>query len=256
MADQGDDHGYLERAEVTDPRTIDLVEYEHRARYLWAAEVLGGGEILDVACGTGHGSEILARLGPVTGIDVAPEAVERARGRTTGTFIEASVPPIPLDTDGFDAIVSFETIEHIEEDGQLVAEFSRVLKPGGVLLISSPNSAVTSPDGEVGNQFHVREYTLAELKALLVGHGFEVVDVLGQGRQTSGRARKLIRSVLWRTRLLGRASETWRRFVFDRAMDRAITPATDDERPEYWVLRCRANERREDAGQNAPVREP
>lgn len=242
MKGGGDAHdGYLERAEVTNPHTIDLIEYEHRARYLWAADLMDrGGQILDVACGTGHGSEVLAGRGAVTGIDVAPEAIERARGRTEGTFIESSVPPVPLDSDAVDAIVSFETIEHIAEDAQLIDEFSRVLKVGGTLLISSPNSAVTSPDGEVGNQFHVREYTLAELEDLLTGHGFRVVKVFGQGRQTSGRLQRLIRSVLWRTRFVGRYAEPWRRFVFDRVMDRAITPATAQHRPEYWVLYCRA----------------
>lgn len=183
---------------------------------------------------------MLAESGVVTGIDIAPEAVERARSRTEGTFIECAVPPIPLEDDSFDAVVSFETIEHIEDDAKLIDEFSRVLKPGGALLISSPNSAVTSPDGVVGNQFHVREYTYDELDSLLAGHGFEVVDVYGQGRRASGRAQQMMRSLLWRTRALGRPIEPWRLFIFDRVMDRAITPATKSERPEYWVFECRA----------------
>lgn len=233
-----DSHGYLERAEVTNPRTIDLVQYEHRARYLWAADILGhGGAILDVACGTGHGSEVLAHRGSVTGIDIDAGAVQTAKSRAGGTFIQSSVPPIPLGSCTFDAVVSFETIEHIGPDAELISEFARVLRPGGSLIISSPNRAVTSPDGEIGNQFHVREYTLSELTALVTEKGFEVVEILGQGRGVEG-SRQLMRSVLWRTRIFGRPFEPWRRLIFDRVMDRAVTAATADERPEYWILRC------------------
>lgn len=115
---------------------------------------------------------MLAARGSVTGVDIDAEAVERASSRTDGTFIQSSVPPIPLDSGVFDSVVSFETIEHIEPDAELISEFARVLKPGGDLIISSPNRAVTSPDGEIGNQFHVREYTLKELQDLVIERGF------------------------------------------------------------------------------------
>lgn len=146
---------------------------------------------------------------------------------------------MPLGVDAVDAVISFETIEHIEDDEDLIDEFSRVLRPGGTLFISSPNSKVTSPDGEVGNQFHVREYTLEELTTLVTGHGFEVEGVFGQGRRTSGPMHRLVRSGMWRTRALGRFSGFWRRLIFDRVMDRAVSPAAVDEAPEYWILRCR-----------------
>lgn len=77
--------GYLERAEVTNPRTVDLLEYEHRARYEWAVDQLTeGADVLDIACGTGHGSALIAKRARVTGVDYAPEALKRARSRTGG----------------------------------------------------------------------------------------------------------------------------------------------------------------------------
>lgn len=231
---------YLERAEVTDPRTTDLLEYEHRARYEWAVKQLRpGAEVLDIACGTGHGSELIASVASVTGVDYAEEAIERADARSDGTFIKAEVPPIPLGDESFDAIVSFETIEHIERDGDLIAEFARVLKDEGVLIISSPNAEIFSPDGEVGSEFHFREYELGPFEKLLEAHGFEVLEVLGQGRELTSSRDIWRRRVLLRFRGGARFSERFRRYLFDEILDRAVRPMERDERPAYWVLRCR-----------------
>src|SRR5271169_1692250 len=90
------------------PRTH--TELDHRGLYLWASGRVHG-DVLDVACGTGHGSELLARHATVTGLDSSQQAIGRAAARTTGDFRLATVPPIPFPNDTFNAVVTFETIE-------------------------------------------------------------------------------------------------------------------------------------------------
>lgn len=150
---------------------------------------------------------------------------------------------MPLEDAGFDAIVSFETIEHIEQDQTLVAEFVRLLRPGGLLLISSPNAEIFSPDGEVGSEFHFREYDLASFEKLIREPGFEIIEVLGQGRELTSVGAIWRRRVLLRLKAVGRVSERFRRYLFDDILDRAVRPCERDERPAYWVLKCRLVER-------------
>lgn len=125
------DSTYLERVDVREDRPLDVNQFEHRSRYLWAAGLIPGGEVLDVACGTGHGSEVLARNASVTGIDRDPGAVQLARERCEGTFLQAAVPPLPLGDNCVDAVTCFETIEHIQDDAEFISELARVLRPGG-----------------------------------------------------------------------------------------------------------------------------
>lgn len=154
-------------------------ECEHLARYLWATRRVRG-DILDLACGTGYGAKLLARVATVTGVDRDERAVALARARARGTFVVAEVPPIPLPAASFDAAVCFETVEHVPDDLDLIREFRRVLRSTGQLLISTPNAEVSAPGGQSSNQWHVREYTLASLSALLVDGGFEISAVFGQ----------------------------------------------------------------------------
>src|SRR5437763_1750959 len=159
------------------PKTKE--ECEHLARYQWAAAQVQG-EVLDVACGTGYGAKLLARNAHVSGVDRNKQAVDTARSRVSGTFLVAEVPPIPLPSDAFDFVISFETVEHIPDDVSFMLEIRRVLRPGGTLLISSPNMDISAPDGMPLNRWHVREYTLSSLTALLRRAGLEVGDIYVQ----------------------------------------------------------------------------
>jgi SAM-dependent methyltransferase len=147
-----------------------LMEAEHRGRYWWAAQIATGMDILDAACGTGYGMAILAGAGAagVTGIDLDRDAVEAAR-RTCGSageVVEGDVRELPFDDDRFDLVVCWETIEHVADGARVVAEFRRVLRPDGILLISSPNPDVYP----AGNEHHVHEYRPQELTALVREH--------------------------------------------------------------------------------------
>ncbi len=156
----------MENPERFDPSGAGgtLIDSEHRARYHFGAQVVAGKEVLDASCGTGYGIEILSRAGAsaVTGVDVSAEAIaaaEKRFGDHAAALVEADLRGLPFEDDSFDVVVSFETIEHVEEPEKALAELRRVLRPEGVLVISSPN-----PDAYVGNnEHHVHEFRPAEL---------------------------------------------------------------------------------------------
>lgn len=212
-------------------------ECEHLARYLWATDLVRG-EVLDVACGTGYGSRLLARAASVSGVDRAEEAVALARGRVDGTFLVADVPPIPFADDCFDFVVSFETVEHIPEDGEFVREIRRVLRPGGRLLISTPNKDVSTVDGTPLNEWHIREYTLGSLKELLEDAGLEVSDVYAQSFPPKlKRGHRLTWRVHGLTWTLSRSVRTATRSLLGDSDVRPLR--AEDPAPGYWLVSAR-----------------
>jgi SAM-dependent methyltransferase len=150
------------------------IAYEHWHRYAFARRFVAGRTVLDAACGEGYGTALLARgAAQVIGLDLDPAAVVHARGAYAGqprlTFECGSVAAIPLPDASIDVIVSFETVEHLPaaDQPQMIAEFARVLTPGGLLLISSPNRKVYSDDTGYSNPFHLHELYREEFAALL-----------------------------------------------------------------------------------------
>jgi SAM-dependent methyltransferase len=153
------------------PEVRGSIWYEHWHRYAFVASIVRGLRVLDAACGEGYGSFLLAHTAAqVTGIDISADAVTHARERYPSgnlTFVQGSVTKLPLPDACVDVVVSFETIEHLSPQREMLAEFRRVLKPSGLLVISSPNRPVYNEAGAVENHFHVSELDRAELKALL-----------------------------------------------------------------------------------------
>jgi ubiquinone/menaquinone biosynthesis C-methylase UbiE len=164
-------------------RMFGDIELEHRHRYLVACELTVGQEVLDIACGEGYGSAMLAaRARRVTGVDISPAAVEHARRqypRDNLRFAAGSCAAIPLPDRSVDVVVSFETIEHHAEHERMLREIRRVLRPEGLLLISSPDKAEYSDRPRYRNPFHVKELYQEEFRALLAAH-FRHVRLLGQ----------------------------------------------------------------------------
>jgi len=150
---------------------------EHDQRYDEALKRIGKNfTILDIACGNGFGAFKLYKQGEnvVVDGDISEEAFLYCRNKyqkylKTDSFDFRKLDATALDFNDqtFDAIISFETLEHISEYEKVIAEFKRVLKPSGVLLLSTPNIAVSSPDGIIVNPYHVKEFTYTELKDLL-----------------------------------------------------------------------------------------
>lgn len=145
-----------------------LVYSEHIARYRFAAQFVAGKAVLDVASGSGYGSELLALAGAsrVVGIDNAVEAVAYsldAHASGAPNFAVGDAVSLPLRSQSFDVIVSFETIEHVDEPERMIAELKRALKPGGLLAISTPNKGVYLE----GNPFHSHEMTSEEFQQVL-----------------------------------------------------------------------------------------
>jgi SAM-dependent methyltransferase len=146
--------------------------YEHWHRYHFAAALVAGKEVLDVASGAGYGSALLARSARrVVGADISTEAIAHARASYAAianvAFEQADCAALPFPDASFDAVVSFETIEHIEKQAQFLGEAARVLRPDGLLILSSPNRPEYSERRGFVNPFHVRELDRGELAALI-----------------------------------------------------------------------------------------
>jgi SAM-dependent methyltransferase len=158
--------------------------YEHMHRYAFAAQWCAGARVLDAACGEGYGAALLARMaGDVTGVDISAPAVEHARKRyadLNGLHFEvADCTQLPFEPDSFDVVVSFETLEHLAGQAALLAEFRRVLRPQGFLVLSSPDKTEYSERHGFNNEFHVRELYLEELEQL-ISREFPACRLLGQ----------------------------------------------------------------------------
>lgn len=165
------------------PECVREIAYEHWHRYAWAGRQVAGLDVLDAACGEGYGSYLLGHSArAVTGVDIDRQAIEHARRRYAGTTVRfecADCTQLPLDADSVDAVVSFETLEHLEAQDQLLAEFRRVLRPDGFLLLSSPDRRTYSDETGYNNPFHVRELYRDEFEALL-GRHFPAWRLFGQ----------------------------------------------------------------------------
>lgn len=163
----------------------------HFERYAFAAGFARDRRVLDIACGTGYGSDVLAAApaSQVVGIDVDPEAIDEAArlySRDHVAFFqsdyralasEAEMPPAlrSVLATPFDLIVSLETIEHLEDPDDFLRTLSRFLRPGGTIVASVP----ITPSVDV-NPFHLHDFTSASFHHLLERNGFTVVDSLRQ----------------------------------------------------------------------------
>lgn len=156
----------------------------HAARYQFAMQYVGGARVLDIACGTGYGLPVLqTRARQVVGADVDMGAARKARaaiGNGPEAVVVADGCILPFSDASFDAITSFETLEHLERRAQFLGELRRVLTPDGLCIISTPNANYTLPiNGKPRNPHHLYEYTPEELVAELRKH-FASSVLLGQ----------------------------------------------------------------------------
>lgn len=164
-------------------------EEEHFERYKFASNFVKGKKVLDIACGVGYGCKIYSEFGAksIVGVDILNSNIQYAKLKYSAnniSFIQNNLYDIDYEEE-FDVITSFETIEHIENDSLALRKLYKALKPDGILMISTPNRKITSPNAKTikdkpENEFHIREYTLGEFKCLANKNGFRVKKVFGQ----------------------------------------------------------------------------
>ena len=147
------------------------IAFEHLHRYCIARDLCAGKDVLDVASGEGYGPAILAGVArQVVGVDIDDGSVRHARrsyNLANLSFVQGDAHHLPLPDACCDVAVSFETLEHVRDQHQFLREIRRVLRHGGIFIVSTPDRLVYSAPGQKVNPFHVAELTLPELQQQL-----------------------------------------------------------------------------------------
>ena len=173
---------------LTGERTLPDVPEEnywyrrHLVVYEWIAGRVAGRRVIDMACGEGYGSDVLARAGArsVVGVDANPEAHEHARLRYVRDNLRFERDMVERFAEPCDALVFLQTIEHVRDPGALLERFRELIAPDGTVYVSTPNVLTLAPPGaeRSGNPWHVYEYRPQEFAALCRAH-FPRVELYG-----------------------------------------------------------------------------
>jgi SAM-dependent methyltransferase len=212
--------------ELTGERTLPDVPEEnywyrrHLAVYEWIAERVAGRRVVDMACGEGYGSEVMARTArSVVGVDANPEAHEHARLRYVRPNLRFERDLVERFAEPCDAVVFLQTIEHVRNPEEILAHFRSMLAPGGVVYVTTPNLLTLAPEGaeKSDNPWHVKEYRAEEFRALCEG-AFPRVELLGLFHARKLRVHEVaIRRLGW--------DRLHRRLGFTRPFYDRFTPA-------------------------------
>jgi SAM-dependent methyltransferase len=182
------DAGRKSALPLTGERTVPGIAEEnywfrrHEAAYLLLAEHCTDAVVLEAGCGEGYGAALLARTARrVVGLDYDTLTVAHvARRYPRVSVTRGNLACLPLGTGTVDVVVNLQVIEHLWDQAGFLTECARVLRPGGMLLISTPNRITFSPGRDTPlNPFHTRELAADELEQLLTEAGFTVRDLLG-----------------------------------------------------------------------------
>lgn len=178
---------------------LSIVFERHRFAYQFAGKLASGKSVLDVGCGTGHGTAALGESARrVVGIDKSEDAIAFCRASSSGPNIEyrlADAASLEL-AESFDLVVSFQLVEHLPDPEDFVRRLKRVTAPGGTILISTPRSLV-GLGGKPDNSFHISEMTYAEFLAL-IERCFSTFQLLGIGYGSRSLWREfIVRSPLY-----------------------------------------------------------
>jgi len=211
------------------PQIRGTIALEHLHRYAYACEYVLGKVVLDIASGEGYGSEMLSRTAHhVYGVDIDATSITHAKLKYNSaklTFREGCCTEIPLEDASVDVVVSLETIEHITEHVRMMSEVKRVLRPGGILIISSPERHEYSELNKQQNPYHLKELNQDEFISLLEKH-FKHTSFFGQ--------RVIYGSALVE---MGKPSGAAKTYKFDELPQR-IEAANGLSRPTYIIVVC------------------
>jgi SAM-dependent methyltransferase len=173
---------------LTGERTIPDLDIEnywfrrHEVVYQRLAPQCAGRAVLEAGCGEGYGANLIADVAArVIAVDYDETAVAHVRGRYPRVQVtRANLADLPLPDASVDVVVNFQVIEHLWDQGQFVRECRRVLRPSGLLMVSTPNRITFSPGRDTPiNPFHTRELNADELTELLLDAGFSDVAMYG-----------------------------------------------------------------------------
>jgi SAM-dependent methyltransferase len=190
---------------LTGERTLPDVPEEnywfrrHLVVYEWIARRVAGKRVVDMACGEGYGSDVLARSAAgVVGVDANPEAHEHARLRYQRSNLRFERDLVESFSESSDAVVFLQTIEHVQDPGAILEHFKSMLAPGGVAFVSTPNLLTLAPPGaeKSDNPWHVKEYRAEEFRSLCEDH-FPRVEMLGLFHARKLRAHELAIKLGW-----------------------------------------------------------
>jgi SAM-dependent methyltransferase len=191
--------------ELTGERTLPDVPEEnywfrrHLVVYEWIADRSRGRRIVDLACGEGYGSDVLARhASNVVGVDANPEAFEHARLKYTAPNLSFERNMIELWQGDVDCVVFLQTIEHVQDPDAMLDHVRELIGPGGVAFVSTPNVLTLAPKGQArsGNPWHVREYRPEEFESLCDAH-FTHVELFGLFHARRLRAHEVALKLGW-----------------------------------------------------------
>jgi SAM-dependent methyltransferase len=236
--------------ELTGERTLPDVPEEnywyrrHLVVYEWIAERTIGRRVVDMACGEGYGSEVLARgARAVVGVDANPEAHEHARLRYVRQNLRFERDLVETFSEPCDAVVFLQTIEHVQNPGEILEHFKSMLAPGGIAYVSTPNLLTLAPAGaeKSENPWHVKEYRAHEFRALCEAH-FDQVELWGLFHARKLRAHAAALRLGWDAihRRLGLTRAFYDRFTpAIAASDFKLAPG-DLDRALDFVAVCRA----------------
>lgn len=159
-------------------RSDTVVRQRQLAAYYKAQDYIRGKSVMEIGCGEGFGTEVLAEEAEeILAIDYSQKAVNAARNRLPSSEVNFRIekaPPVKAPDGRFDAVVMFQMIEHLQNPEPLLKEVRRVLKSGGTLLVSTVNKEESLSE----NPFHLHEFDGAELEAVL-GQYFARVEIFG-----------------------------------------------------------------------------
>ncbi len=167
---------------------------EHIERYHFASTLCFNKKVLDIACGAGYGSRIISDSGAkqVIGADISDDNIKYAKSKYSKENITFVKHDVTLEFgDEFDVVVSFETIEHVDDHIAAMKALYSATKSGGLLIISSPNRSITNPylpsNTPCNAGGHIREFTIDEFRGFFLNVGYTEIGLFGQRMQHSFR---------------------------------------------------------------------
>jgi 2-polyprenyl-3-methyl-5-hydroxy-6-metoxy-1,4-benzoquinol methylase/glycosyltransferase involved in cell wall biosynthesis len=205
------------------------IHYEHLHRYVFAAQFVKGKRVLDLACGEGYGTYMLAKEAEhAVGVEIDQPTIEHARRkyiRDNVEFIQGSILEVPIEgKQKFDVVVCFEGFEHIDRHDKLLSEIKRLIKDDGLFIVSTPNRKTYTDEPGYHNPFHMKELYFDQFKELVESY-FKNTCFLGQ-KVYSG-------SNLWDMSSKGASSN--KEFIVEKSEQEFNFAGSDKKVPRYFI---------------------